>query len=359
MLNTRVGIAPTRTVRRIIPALVAGACLLGAAPSWAQSLPPVSLGAGLQTSFIHDSPENADGTDSFKVNSARLYISGPVTKQVKFMFNTEYDGATSRIGVMDAVAQISTSSKFNLWMGRFLPPSDRANLYGPYYSNHWGVYSDGVQDGYPFAAVGRDDGVAYWGQFGKVKLSGGVFDGASSTGNPKVLTAARAQVDFWDAEDGYYLNGTYYGGKNLLALAGAVQAQDGNTAATADFLLERKLSAGGTVSIESEYAHYGQLGGYDAHYGTSDGGYVLGAYLFPKPTGGMGTFQILGKFAKATFKDGLSVANPDYDQKTSEFNLNYILKEFNARVMFFFKNTSFSAVKTNDKQFGVGLQIQM
>src|SRR5690349_24201303 len=47
-----------------------------------------------------------------------------------------------------AVAQFSFSDKFNIWAGRFLPPSDRANLYGPYYSNHWGVYTDGIQDGY-------------------------------------------------------------------------------------------------------------------------------------------------------------------------------------------------------------------
>ena len=26
-------------------------------------------------------------------NSARIYINGPVTDQIKFMFNTEYDGA--------------------------------------------------------------------------------------------------------------------------------------------------------------------------------------------------------------------------------------------------------------------------
>jgi hypothetical protein len=360
MRNPRVGSRPADRVRRSIPALVAGLCLISAAPAWAQTAPPpVSVGAGLQTSYVHTSPDGGDSTDAFLVNSARLYFSGPVTDKVTFMFNTEYDGGTSHIGVIDAVARIAASPKANIWMGRFLPPSDRANLYGPYYSHEWAVYSDGVQDGYPFVTTGRDDGVAYWGQFGKVKLSGGVFDGASATGNAKVLTAARAQVDFWDAEDGYYLNGTYYGGKNLLALGAAVQAQDGHTAATADVLLEKKLPSGGTVSVESEYADYEQLGGYDAKYGKSQGGYVLGAYLFPKPTGGMGTFEVLGKFAKATFRKGVTAMDADYDQKTTEINVNYILKEFNARVMFFFKNTDFTAIRTNSKQFGVGLQIQM
>ena len=47
---------------------------------------------------------------------------------------------------------------FNVWSGRFLPPSDRANLYGPYYAHHWAVYTDGIQDGYPFIFQGRDNG---------------------------------------------------------------------------------------------------------------------------------------------------------------------------------------------------------
>ena len=81
----------------------------------------------------------------------------------------------------------------------------------------------------------------------------------------------------------------------------------------------------------------------------------FGAYLFPKLIG-VGKFELLGKYAKANFSKGTGI---DYDQKTSEFNLNYIIKDFNARVMFFVKDTKFSAVKTNFLQAGVGLQIQM
>ena len=85
---------------------------------------------------------------------------------------------------------------------------------------------------------------------------------------------------------------------------------------------------------------------------------MLGSYLFPKPAG-IGKFEVLGKFAKATFSKGATVAFKDFDQKTSEFNLNYVIKEFNARVMFFVTNTTFSALKPNFMQAGVGLQIQM
>jgi hypothetical protein len=245
---------------------------------------PITVGAGLQTSFAHTEPDGGDSTDKFQLDHARLYVSGPVVGDIKFMFNTDYDSVTNKIGVLDAVAQIEIAPMFNIWAGRFLPPSDRANLYGPFFSHEWQVYTDGIQDGYPFVFQGRDNGVVYWGQFAKkIKVSVGAFDGGSATGNSKILGAARVQIDFWDQEDGYYLNGTYYGDKNLLAIGGATQVQDGHTASTVDFLLERKLPNDGVVSIESEYSNYNRLGGYKAAYAKSQGAYALGSYLFPKP----------------------------------------------------------------------------
>ena len=85
---------------------------------------------------MHTEPDDEDATDAFLLNSARLYLSGPVTRTIQFMFNTEYTGAGNDIEVLDAVARLEFSPKFNVWFGRFLPPSDRANLHGPYYSHH-------------------------------------------------------------------------------------------------------------------------------------------------------------------------------------------------------------------------------
>ena len=283
-----------------------------------------------------------------------------MTENIKLMFNTDYDSVTNKIGILDAAAQISLSPHVNIWAGRFLPPSDRANLYGPFYSHQWGVYTDGIQDGYPFVYQGRDNGVMYWGDFAKkIKVSVGAFDGKSSTGNPKVLVAARVQVDFWDAEDGYYLNGTYYGDKNLLSIGGATQVQSGHTATTVDFLLEKKLPNGGAFSIESEYSNYNRLGGYDGAYAKSQGAYGLGSYLFPKvvPIGKLnGKFEILGKFAKAEFTHGRT---PNYDQKTTEVNFNYVISQFKARVMTFYRDTTFNRQRQDFWQLGVGLQLQM
>jgi hypothetical protein len=333
---------------------------LAATPLFAQSpSPTVSVGAGVQTSFLSTMPDGGTTTNTFPLNSVRLYVSGTATDDVSYMLNTEYD-SNNHINVLDAAAQFKLSPMFNIWAGRMLPPSDRANLYGPYYSNEWAVYSDGIQDGYPFVAgTGRDNGVLYWGQFGMAKISAGAFDGPSATGNKDIIGAARVQLDFWDPEGGYYLNGTYYGDKNLLAIGGAAQVQNGNSAYSGDFLLEKKIPGGGAFTIESEAAKYDKLGGYNSKYGSDAGAYGLVSYLFPPMMGQTGRFEVMGKYAVAKFTNGLTAADVDYTQKTTEANVDYVIKDFKTRIMLFFKNTSFDAVQTNFKQIGIGLQVQM
>src|SRR5215472_5297783 len=163
--------------------LLAG-CLALAGPARGQiNLGPVTVGAGLRTSFLSTSPDVGNVTNEFKLDDVRLYVNGPVYKDVKFMFNTDYEGATNKVEVLDAAAQIEVAPMFNVWAGRLLPPSDRANLHGPFYAHEWGVFTDGIQDGYPFVFQGRDNGVVYWGDFlKKIKVSVGAFDGKSATG---------------------------------------------------------------------------------------------------------------------------------------------------------------------------------
>jgi len=328
-----------------------------------------TVGGGVRTSFsatdfdVDDGEGGSDGdsTSDFALNSARLYISGKATDTIGFMLNTEYNSDDEEIRVIDAAAQFSfAGGKHNIWAGRFLPPSDRANLYGPYYASHWGVYQDGVQDGYPFETEGRDDGLMYWGQYDKVKFSIGTFDVSGlTTGESDVLLASRVQVDFWDAEDGYYLNGTYYGEKDLLAFGLAAQTADAGDAYTLDFLLEKKLGNSGVITIESEFSVYDGLGGYGTPIGggyeKSDGFYVLGAYLFGGDTG-PGKFQVLGKIGTATY----DFFGDDLDQDTFEFDLNYIIKTFNARISLYYLDKSFDPdVGGDTSTIGLGLQIQM
>lgn len=338
--------------------LLAGAM----SPLYAQTFQPqFSIGAGIQTNYDHSNTDGSPSVDQFPLDHARLYFSGDVTDHISAMFNTDYESSTDSMEILDAVGQFHISPKLNVWFGRFLPPSDRANLYGPFYSNEWDVYSDGIQDGYPFVFQGRDNGAAYWGDFkagpAKIKASLGAFEGTSADGKDGLIWASRVQIDLWDPENGYYLNGTYYGDKNLLAIAGATQVQSGKTATTADLLMERKVHGGGAFTIESEYSRYNGLGGYNANYVKSEGAYGLASFLIPKH-GGKGNFELLGKYATAEYTGGIGGA-PTYRQKTTEVNVNYIVKQFDARIMSFYRNASYNAVTANSWQAGIGLQLQL
>ena len=328
-----------------------------------------SVGGGVRTSFsatdfdVDDGEGglSSDSVSDFVLNSARLYISGHAAENIGFMLNTEYNQGDETIRVIDAAAQFSfDGGKHNIWVGRFLPPSDRANLYGPYYASNWAVYQDGVQDGYPFETEGRDDGVMYWGQYDRVKFSIGAFDVTGlTTGDSDVLLASRVQVDFWDKEDGYYLNGTYYGEKDLLAFGLAAQTADAGEAYTFDFLLEKKLGNSGVITVESEYSLYDGLGGYGTPVGggyeKSDGFYVLGAYLFAGEAG-PGKLQLLAKYGQATY----DFFGADLDQDTLEFDVNYLIKTFNARISLYYLDKSFDPEVGGDTStIGLGLQIQM
>src|SRR4051812_35012329 len=85
--------------RRCAPILaLIGFLLVSAVPLRAQKEVPVTVGAGLQSSFVHTAPSGSDSTDQFQVNSIRLYVNGTAADNIKFMFNTEYDGATNKVG---------------------------------------------------------------------------------------------------------------------------------------------------------------------------------------------------------------------------------------------------------------------
>ena len=63
---------------------------------------------------------------SSRSDHARIYLSGDITDNISVMFNTDYNSATNNMGILDAVGQFHISPRFNVWFGRFLPPSDRA-----------------------------------------------------------------------------------------------------------------------------------------------------------------------------------------------------------------------------------------
>ena len=213
------------------------------------------------------SPGTVDPGDSsvsgFALDSVRLYINGGVTDQIKLTFNTEYTGSgpgENKVEVMDAIGRFEFSDQFNIWAGRFLPPSDRANLYGPYYANDWAPYADGVADYYPNVAVGRDNGVAYWGDFGMVKVQVGAVrrrvarQQHRGDGPEQDAVCRPRDVGFLGQGEGLLLQ------RHLLRRQGhpgagvAAQTQDSKTTFSLDGLMEKKLAGLGAVGVEAEYS---------------------------------------------------------------------------------------------------------
>ena len=285
----------------------------------------------------------------------RPYIGGQVAPWLKFSGNLDLDTAdSSRIHVLDAIGQFEPTDLFNVWVGRFLPPSDRANLSGPYYQNAWNYPT--TVNGYPSIYAGRDDGAAVWGQVGKgrFKYQAGVFTIDPSVPIGQAIYAARLVFNALDPEPGYYNASTYYGAKDVLALGGAFQYK--KTEATTgtskfagfnlDLLFEKKLIASDVLSLEGAYYNF-DLGNALGSQGWSAFG--LASWLFGKQVG-PGRLQPMVRYQHAEATGGGGSTN------TVDGGLNYILDGHNARAALAVQNVS---PPTGSSYTGIQLGIQI
>ena len=287
-------------------------------------------------------PDRREPADSpvYDVNhNVRPYISGEAFNVIRFEGNLDSNG--DDIVVLDAVLKLELHDYFNIWLGRFLPPSDRANLSGPYFQNAW-TYPGSVH-GYTSVYAGRDDGIAIWGQLfgGQFKWQLGAFGMGSGTPDPRL--AARLTFNLLDPEPGYYNASTYYGGKDVLAIGGVVQhtpAPDGapdrvaDTVWNLDALFETSFRGAGTLDLEA--AFYGFEG---ADAGTSF--FALGSFMF-EAVAGIGRLQPMVRVQRASWGDGQSftvfgtptIAPPGVDASllTLDAGLNYIIDGHDARL---------------------------
>ena len=345
-----------RPLRRTQIASTVAALLLPAVVMADVKLPEVAVGAGMRASYT--SLENGAGEDKrsndFNLDSVRLFVSGSVTDTIKFNFNTDYDGSDEKVKVLDALGRFEYSDTMNIWVGRFLPPTDRSNLSGPYYLSTWTFPA--VQ-AYPAIFAGRDDGVAYWGQVGggSFKWQAGAFEGVQQAEgeSDELLFAGRLTLNLWDPESGYYNSSTYYGEKEVLAFGLVGQSQDGESAYSLDALLETNLGPG-VITLEGAYYMYDGLSGLGDSSGVlggdeSDGYFVLGGYLF-QPTG-PGRLQPTIRYASGSVDKGP-------EGEVIDYNLNYILKGHSARISATYQTRS-DELYGEDDAFILGVQLQM
>lgn len=327
----------------------------------------VSIGMGMRygfTSAEDGAPNGSSRSSDFNLDSGRLFFGASLTKNIKGMFNTEWDG--DQIRVMDVAGMYSVSPELNIWAGRLLSPSDRANMAGPYYSMGGG-YREGVASRYGYNGGifrGRDDGVVVWGNVaeGKLGYSFGAFEGrtfgigsltqsqaknAGVNSSDSLMYAGRLQYDFWDAEPGYYGTGNYLGANDILAIAVAGRFQkDGILLAGApsglkgdyssynvDFLLEKRFKGSGAVALQAAYYDYDTD---DLITGEQGQAYSAGlSYIFEQKTG-MGRLQPFVLFQKFD-------ADSNINTKQYDLGVNYIIEGYSAQVSAAYSKTKVSS----------------
>lgn len=348
----------------------------------------ITIGFGAITSYI--SEENAANkgngwSDDFKVNSARLLLSGSLNKYIKGMLKTERIASTAENEIIDANVRFEFSPDLSIWAGRLLSPSDRSNMAGPYFSSGGGFWA-GVAARYAGygGIVGRDDGVAIVGRGLDQKLhySFGAFDAdhifrfsnvgyqAESAGHKDhLMYSGRVEYDFWDAETGYYKPANYFGTKDVLSVGVAGRVKKNGVVSSdllvgdyksysVDFLLEKRNFGKGTISIEGAYYHYDTD---DIFLGEQGNSYLGGlGYIFNQKVG-WGQFMPFIRYQKFE-ADGVTTSKSDNTRKNadttkSELGINYVIDPYNMVITASYSNTKVTD-KDNLSALKVAVQFQ-
>ena len=375
----------------------------------------ISIGMGIRANYsaIQSASANRkDYSSDFAVNNARIYIDAQIHKYIKFTFNTEcfncnfgmgsvnqgFTGLNgfadnSNIGLLDAIGRFEFNRYVNIWAGRTLVPTTRAELNGPYYhqthegfktpfypSDHSVNFAGGQFGVGPGNAggkwngaglYGRDDGVVLfgdvevaqpWGGNGVLQYSAMVSGGVRSSAllgpnqSDSNMWSGRLTYNFLNPEKnpGYYTSGGYYGGAgDILAIAVGVSHQkDGAgtfihrsdfTGLTADLLFEKVLDNNmGVFTLNGEYkrfwAPYDKAGGGVNAFASGDcacwfrgqAWQVYGLYLIPHKVG-IGRFQPYGRFVSVQPESSST-------REEIEGGVNYVIDGYNARLSAFYQH---------------------
>jgi len=335
----------------------------------------MKFGAGLRSSFQTTSDPSVDARGGdVALEEMRFYTLTQVHKNIVFEFNTEVrnrrnertlTGAYNRganedgyhdIFVLDARATLTVGG-FDIWFGKFLPPSERSNLDGPYFLNVWDFPL--ATSPYPAIAAGRDQGAMIYKEYGggKFKWAYGAFEGRKNASNPNgnpdendnFQHGFRATYNFWDPEPGYYTTSAYYGAKDVLAVAFVARYEEdgagtGVTDATqgdyfgwsVDVLMEKKLSNGAVVNLEGSYYDSDTDDIQDGTITQGQAYRMLGSYMLPNQVG-WGKFQPYVRYQHVT-QDNACAGNlcgPTAfgTRGIMEGGLNYIIDGHNAKIM--------------------------
>ena len=307
------------------------------------------IGMGFRGSAsLNENNATDPGEDSFDLSAdnMRLYTVSQAHKNVQVEYNTELSGES--VTLLDAVAKLNFGT-FELWLGRQLPPTDRANLDGPYYLN--AAYSFPMVQSFGnlgTGCCGRDDGLAIHGDAagGKFEWAYGVFEGTSggSDLDDNVRHTARIDIALGDPEPGFYTGSTYFGAKKLTTLGlvfhhegggvGSASNQGDFTGVSGDLLIERTLGDGAVVNLEGAVYKWDTDDKADGTILQGDSFLVLASYLMPNKTsiGGIqGQFQPYCRYQGYNRDMTNTSGSRGYKDRT-EAGLNYVIDGFNAKI---------------------------
>ncbi|WP_438969823.1 porin [Methylophaga sp.] len=339
----------------------------------------VSVGFGLIGSYNYTEDgfnNGSDDSNDFTLNHGRLYLAGALNKYIKGMLNTEKSGGNDNFQVIDAVGIFQLTPDFSIWAGRFLSPSSRANLAGPFFTSGDGYWADiTARYGWNGGVIGRDDGVAVVGLAldQRLNYSFGVFEGKdifrfsvgtdgsgledrSNADDDDLMYAGRLQYSFWDKETGYYGTGNYLGAKDIFTIGVAAREKgDGAASATdvgdysqwtVDLLLEKQLGAG-AASFEAAYFDYDTDDVFLSEQG--DAYYASAGFIFKEKVG-WGQFMPFVRYQNFD-------ADNDVETKRTDFGVNYIMDGYNASVTAVYKDLEVDGSDDADI-FDVSVQLQ-
>lgn len=311
-------------VTMLLIAVVGGSAAWAGAKLKINDESEINLGFRVQALYINsDQDRDGDGTfesyDQFKVRRGRIRLGAKVNSHVSAFLQTEFTsdagGTGGDVRLIDAFINVKHDNWTQFIMGLNMSPANRQNLTSSgglmaidrpgnvYKSLAWGgralhtfsnvTYSDS-DSGLRVRDAVRDLGLTFFGsgdagENTHVKYYLGVYDGVQNAGEDSEHYTARVQVNFFDAEPGFYNLSTYLGKKKTFAIGASVDTQSD---VAIDAALENvdydyqsidafvEWPAGdGAITGEASFSKldFGDAVGYESSQG--DGFYVQGGYF--------------------------------------------------------------------------------
>jgi Phosphate-selective porin O and P len=198
----------------------------------------------------------------------RFQVAGSVAPGVTFFFQTDEPNLgkapkalTAGFVVQDAWAQWQLNEGFAINFGKFLVPFSRNELQSTVSFMTLDISPTSTVFLAPTATdATRDTGVELKGYLidgGRLEYRYALMQGVRLTGSQNGFrNSAYVQYDFLDTERGYVYAGTNLGKKNIFALSGGYDGQNGYHAYSADAFTNLKVGAGDEFAGQFQWAHY-------------------------------------------------------------------------------------------------------